>query len=112
MTPQEELKSIIADVKAWKWTPELFERIRRLLGYADVFNALRRELTPAEYDQFDLEYCSYYRPQDREITKWLTEERRKAGERQWETMSRRDLRKLSDKKLLSLLRTLREENEL
>lgn len=78
MTPQEELQSIIADVKASKWTPELFERIRRLLGYADVFNTLRRELTPEEYDQFDLEYCSYYRPQDREITKWLAEERRKA----------------------------------
>lgn len=112
MTAQEELQAIIADVKAWKWTPELFERIRRLLGYADVFNVLRRELTTEEHEQFDLEYCSYIRPQDREITKWLTEERRKAGERHWETMSRRDLRKLSDKKLLSLLRTLREENEL
>ena len=76
MTVQEELWHILAEVKAWRWTPELFDRIRNLLGYADVFNILRKELTPEEYQQFDLEYCSHYRPQDRELTKWLAEERK------------------------------------
>lgn len=77
MTVQEELRHILAEVKAWRWTPELFDRIRNLLGYADVFNILRKELTPEEYQQFDLEYCSHYRPQDRELTKWLRKEHEK-----------------------------------
>ena len=96
MTAQEELQAIIADAKAWKWTPELFDRIRRLLGYADVFNALRRELTTEEYEQFDLEYCSHIRPQDREITKWLTEERKV---KEWKKRQRALL--MQKKKLLS-----------
>ena len=33
MTAQEELQAIIADAKAWKWTPELFDRIRRYGPY-------------------------------------------------------------------------------
>lgn len=96
MTAQEELQAIIADAKAWKWTPELFDRIREMLGYADVSNALRRELTTEEYEQFDLEYCSHIRPQDRGITKWLTEERKV---KEWKKRRRALL--MQKKKLLS-----------
>lgn len=112
MTVQEELRHILAEVKAWRWTPELFDRIRNLLGYADVFNILRKELTPEEYQQFDLEYCSHYRPQDRELTKWLAEEHRKEDAEKWKTMSRRDLQKLTDEQLLKLLLRLNEEKKL
>ena len=112
MTLQEELRHILAEVKAWRWIPELFDQIRNLLGYADVFNILRKELTPEEYQQFDLEYCSHYRPQDRELTKWLAEEHRKEDAEKWKTMSRRDLQKLTDEQLLKLLLRLNEEKKL
>lgn len=90
MNRQEELQHIMTEVKVWRWTPELFERVRAILTYADVFNILRWELLPDEYDQFDLEYCSYFRPQDRELTKLLTEERR---EEEWKKRKARLLRK-------------------
>lgn len=112
MTVQEELRYILAEVKAWRWTPELFGRVNNLLDYADVFNILRKELTPEEYAQFDLEYRSHYRPQDRELIKWLREEQRKEDAEKWKTMSRRDLQKLTDEQLLNLLLKLNEEKKL
>lgn len=78
MDVQEEINAIIAEAKAWKWTPELFERIKAILPYANIFNALRWQLTPDEYAQFDLEYCEYVRPGQRELTKWV----RKRGEKE------------------------------
>ena len=46
MNRQEELQHIMTEVKVWRWTPELFERVRAILTYADVFNILRWELLP------------------------------------------------------------------
>lgn len=92
MTVQEELRYILAEVKAWRWTPELFGRVNSLLGYADAFNILRKELTPEEYVQFDLEYCSHYRPQDRELIKWLAD-----GQKERKVMKPRSRQKSSGK---------------
>ena len=90
MTVQEEMEAITAAARSYRWTPELFERVRAILPYADAFNILRRELLPVEYDQLDLEYCSYYRPQDRELTKALREERK---EEEWKKRKAHLLRK-------------------
>lgn len=108
MNAQEELQDVMAEVKAWRWTPELFGRIRELLRYADVFNLLRRELTPEEYQQFDLEYCSHYRPQDRELTKWLAEERgvKECRNREAELLNRKRQLLRQKKRLLERKRRL------
>ena len=104
-----ELESIVQQVRAHEWTPELFDRCRALLGHADVFNVLRRRMPLEEYERFDLAYCSHIRPQDKELNEYLIKERQV---REWRTMKSRDLQKLSDRKLLKLLRTLNEENKL
>lgn len=55
MTAQEirvEIERITAAVKRHEWTPEVFERTEAILRYqgGDIFNTLRRELLPEEYE--------------------------------------------------------------
>lgn len=70
-----ELESIVQQVRAHEWTPELFDRCRALLDRADVFNVLRRRIPLEEYEQFDLAYCNYIRPENRELNEYLIKER-------------------------------------
>lgn len=79
MTVQDELESIVREVKAYRWTPELFDKCQKFLHYADVFNILRRELLPDEYEQFDLMYCNHLRPQDEALNRWLMKIHKKEG---------------------------------
>lgn len=108
MTVQEELRYILAEVKAWRWTPELFGRVNSLLGYADAFNILRKELTPKEYAQFDLEYCSHYRSQDRELIKWLGREHGKGYWKQKQQEAERRKLELLRKKEQLLKQSLKQ----
>ena len=50
-----EIERITAAVKRHEWTPEVFERTEAILRYqgGDIFNTLRRELLPEEYEAFD-----------------------------------------------------------
>ena len=74
---QEETQCIINDVKMWRWTPELYDRVKNILPYVDIFNILRNVLLPKEYDQFDMEYCEYFRPGQKELAKYIKKEREK-----------------------------------
>lgn len=73
MTVQQEVQSIISCVKEWNWTPELFQRVNNILNYTNIFNVLRRELTEEEYAQFDLEYCEYFKPGQKDLAKYIRE---------------------------------------
>ena len=64
----------------------------------DLFNILRQNLPPDDYEKFDLEYCSHYRPEDRKLTEWLAKERK---EDEW-IQTKKDL--LQKKKRLLLQR--------
>lgn len=102
MNPWKDAEEILDQVKAWNWTPELFERCKaNPLVNPCIFNQIRQTLTPAEYEQFDLEYCSHYRLQDRELTKWLAEERKEA---EWKKETLNRLHQMSDEELLKALR--------
>ncbi len=76
MNVQEELQSVLTEVRAKRWTPELFDRVRMLLPYTNVFNIIRQELTTDEFEEFDLEYCCQDCPQNRELILWLRKERK------------------------------------
>lgn len=96
ITVRTELESIVQQVRAHEWVPDLFDRCRALLGYVDVFNILRRKLPPEEYERFDLAYCNYIRPEKRELNEYLTEERKA---REWKERKRALL--LKKRRLLS-----------
>lgn len=81
MDAKKELYDIVQRAKAHEWTPELFIRCRELLGYVDVFNALRANLPPDEYEQFDIAYCDYIRPEGAALNRWLIQNHRKGSEK-------------------------------
>ena len=81
MTVQDEINAIVADAKGYRWGPELYTRVQQVLPYADIFNTLRRELLPVEYEKFDLEYCEYIRPDQRDFITWLMKEQKARAER-------------------------------
>ncbi|MFR7952505.1 MAG: hypothetical protein ACLU4P_02815 [Ruminococcus sp.] len=60
MTVQEEVNAVVKAAKEYRWGSELYERMRNLIIRANVniFNILRNNLLPEEYEQLDLEYCS------------------------------------------------------
>lgn len=93
MTAGEEIRAIITQIRSSEWTPELFERVYRMNEYMgndmvtygrmppqDLFNILRQNLPPDDYEKFDLEYCSHYRPEDRKLTEWLAKKRKEGKE--------------------------------
>ena len=90
MTVQQEVQKIISNVKSWKWTPELFQRVNDILNYTNIFNVLRRELTEEEYEQFDMEYCEHFRPGQKALAKYIKEKR---GEMKWREKKRELLQK-------------------
>ena len=77
LTVQDEINAIVADAKGYRWGPELYTRVQQILPYADIFNMLRRELLPVEYEKFDLEYCEYIRPGQRDFITWLMKEQKR-----------------------------------
>lgn len=88
MTAQEirvEIERITAAVKRHEWTPEVFERTEAILYYqgGDIFNTLRRELLPEEYEAFDRAFCNHFRPDLTELAETGSAEkgRRKHGNR-------------------------------
>lgn len=74
MTLQDELASILQEIRAYRWTPELFQRVNNALYYTNVFRFLRANLQAAEYEQFDLEYCEHFRPGQKELAKYIKKE--------------------------------------
>lgn len=78
MTLQDELAGILQEIRAYRWTPELFQRVNDALNYTNVFRFLRANLVAAEYEQFDLEYCEHFHPGQKEIAKYI----RKEGEKE------------------------------
>lgn len=81
MTVQQirnELKAITAAVKRHEWTPEVFERTEAILRYqgGDIFNTLRRELLPEEYEAFDRAFCNHFRPDLTELADWISRKRK------------------------------------
>lgn len=87
MTAQEirsEVKAITAAVKRHEWTPEVFKRTEAILYYpgGDIFNTLRRELLPEEYEAFDRAYCNYFRPDLTDLTDWISRKRKEEAWRQ------------------------------
>lgn len=106
MTVQQirnELDAITAAVKRHEWTPEVFERTEAILYYqgGDIFNTLRRELLPEEYEAFDCAYCNYFRPDLTELTDWIS---RKRKEEAWKQKKAEILKQKQ--------RSLRKESEL
>lgn len=77
LTVQDEINAIVADAKGYRWGAELYTRVQQILPYANIFNMLRRELLPVEYDKFDLEYCEYIRPGQRDFITWLMKEQKR-----------------------------------
>lgn len=81
MTAQEirvEIERITAAVKRHEWTPEVFERTEAILYYqgGDIFNTLRRELLPEEYEAFDRAFCNHFRPDLTELADWIGRKRK------------------------------------
>lgn len=106
MTVQQirnELKAITAVVKRHEWTPEVFERTEAILHYpgGNIFNTLRRELLPEEYEAFDRAYCNYFRPDLTELADWIG---RKRKEEAWKQKKAEILKQKQ--------RSLRKESEL
>ncbi len=64
MTVQEEVNAVVKAAKEYRWGSELYERMRNLIIRANVniFNILRNNLLPEEYEQLDLEYCEVFPP--------------------------------------------------
>lgn len=77
MTVQEEVNAVVKAAKEYRWGSELYERMRNLIIRANVniFNILRNNLLPEEYEQLDLEYCEYFRPGQKELSEWVRSER-------------------------------------
>ena len=105
MTAQEirsEVKAITAAVKRHEWTPEVFKRTEAILYYpgGDIFNTLRRELLPEEYEAFDRAYCNYFRPDLTDLTDWISRKRKEEAWRQKKAeilkQKQRSLRKESE----------------
>ena len=53
MTVQEEVNAVVKAAKEYRWGSELYERMRNLIIRANVniFNILRNNLLPEEYEQ-------------------------------------------------------------
>ena len=98
-----EIERITAAVKRHEWTPEVFKRTQAILSYqgGDIFNALRRELLPEEYEAFDRAYCNYFRPDLTELADWIG---RKRKEEAWKQKKAEILKQKQ--------RSLRKESEL
>ena len=99
MTAQEirvEIERITAAVKRHEWTPEVFKRTQAILSYqgGDIFNALRRELLPEEYEAFDRAYCNYFRPDLTELADWISRKRKEEAWKQNKAKLIRERRKL------------------
>ena len=106
MTVQQirnELKAITAVVKRHEWTPEVFERTEAILHYpgGNIFNTLRRELLPEEYEAFDRAFCNHFRPDLTELADWIG---RKRKEEAWKQKKAEILKQKQ--------RSLRKESEL
>lgn len=106
MTAQEirvEIERITAAVKRHEWTPEVFERTEAILYYqgGDIFNTLRRELLPEEYEAFDRAFCNHFRPDLTELADWIG---RKRKEEAWKQKKAEILKQKQ--------RSLRKESEL
>ena len=86
-----------------KWTPEVFERTEAILYYqgGDIFNTLRRELLPEEYEAFDRAFCNHFRPDLTELADWIG---RKRKEEAWKQKKAEILKQKQ--------RSLRKESEL
>ena len=87
MTAQEirvEIERITAAVKRHEWTPEVFERTEAILYYqgGDIFNTLRRELLPEEYEAFDRAFCNHFRPDLTELADWIGRKRKEEAWKQ------------------------------
>lgn len=67
LSVQQAIADIVQRAKAMKWGPDLYDMVKEVLPYSDIFNILRRELPEEEYWQFDIEYCEYMRPGQREL---------------------------------------------
>ena len=77
MTEQNNAQLLIEQIKRQEWTPEVFEQTQQMILHGvRMFAILRQELSPEQYDKFDLEYCSHFRPQERQLTEWLKEKRK------------------------------------
>lgn len=100
MTVQEEVNAVVKAAKEYRWGSELYERMRNLIIRANVniFNILRNNLLPEEYEQLDLEYCEYFRPGQKELSEWVRSERKRGEHEAWKEKRRRLLEQ--KKKLL------------
>jgi len=97
-----EIERITAAVKRHEWTPEVFERTEAILRYqgGDIFNTLRRELLPEEYEAVDRAYCNYFRPDLTGLADWIGRKRKEEAWRQKKAeilkQKQRSLRKESE----------------
>lgn len=125
MTAQEirvEIERITAAVKRHEWTPEVFERTEAILYYqgGDIFNTLRRELLPEEYEAFDRAFCNHFRPDLTELADWIGRKRKEEAWKQKKAeifkQKQRSLRKESEllkqeKEILRQKRRLLEQKQ-
>ena len=97
MTVQEEVNAVVKAAKEYRWGSELYERMRNLIIRANVniFNILRNNLLPEEYEQLDLEYCEYFRPGQKELSEWVRSERKRGEHEAWKEKRRRLLEPVS-----------------
>ena len=60
------------------WGAKLFERyaVACIERSPCIFNELRKTLPEKDYEEFDLEYCEYFRPGQKEVTEYIKRERR------------------------------------
>ena len=109
-------------VSALEYTQSKFERLPSVNGSAsqsllnptttsfglnanlNIFNILRNNLLPEEYEQLDLEYCEYFRPGQKELSEWVRSERKRGEHEAWKEKRRR----LLEQKKKLLLRSLTE----
>lgn len=84
MNPWKDAEEILDQVKAWNWTPELFERCKaNPLVNPCIFNQIRQTLTPAEYEQFDRMYCEAGKPGQKELIDYIKSLRKEGEAEAW-----------------------------
>lgn len=69
------------------WSAKLFELYRAacIERTPCIFNELRKTLPEKDYEEFDLEYCEFFRSGQKEVTEYIKRERR---EEDWRAKKR------------------------
>lgn len=86
MTAEEYINLLKEAEDCKNWTPELFQQYQQacIMMEPCIFNELRKILPEKKYKAFDLAYCEYIRPGQKEVVRHIEELHRKESAKQWE----------------------------